>query len=184
MCPGQVIGIAMNVGFPGTYSRNADCIIANRLIKATDATGPIFGNGVVLNADSSGGTFTDIATFIAAGGTFTAAKFAGIVLREVKQQTGSYLTQGTVGFYGPGQPADVLQRGSAVVTCLVGTPTAGGAVYMRTVLNGAIPAGIVGGYEAAADGTNSVLLTNCQWSTGVKDANNVAELTILNRIAA
>jgi len=176
--PGSAIGTQMNIGFPGSYSRNGDCIIANRLVKSADAAGPKFGAGVVLNTDN---TYSDIAAWIAAGGTLTAAVFAGVAVREVQQST-TYVTQ-SAGQYSPGNACDALERGSAVVNCLVGTPTAGGAVYMRKTLNGAIPAGIVGGFEAAADGGNTVQLTNCQWTTGAKDANNVAELTILTRIA-
>lgn len=178
MSPGNVIGTQMNIGFPGSYSRNGDCIIANRLVQSTDASGPKFGNGVVLNTNN---TYSDIATWIAAGGTLTAAVFAGIAVREVQQST-TYTTQSS-GIYNPGTDCDALERGSAVVNCLVGTPTSGGAVYMRKTLNASIPAGIVGGFEAAADGTNTVQLTNCQWTTGAKDANNVAELTILTRLA-
>ena len=179
MCPGGVIGISMNNGFPGSYSRNGDCVIANRLVKSTDAGGPDFGKAVVLNSDN---TYTDVARFIAAGGNMTAALFAGVAVREVKQAT-AYAAAAT-GNYAPGQPCDALQRGSIVVTCNVGAPSAGGAVYLRITTNGAIPAGVVGGFEAAADGGNTVALTNCQWSTGVKDANGVAEITILQRLAA
>jgi len=179
MCPGGVIGISMMNGFPGSFSRNGSCIIANRLVKPTDANGPNFGNPVVLNADN---TYTDVATFIAAAGVMTAAKLAGIAVREVKQATA--YAAAAVGNYAPGQPCDVLQQGSIVVTCNVGNPAAGGAVYLRIAANGAIPAGVVGGFEAAADGANTVALTNVQWSTGVKDANGVAEITILQRLAA
>lgn len=180
--PGQVIGTSLNVGFPGSYSRNGDCIIANRLVKAADSVGPNFGNAVILNADSAGGSYSDVKNFITGGGTMTAAKFAGVAVREVKQQVSNYLTN-VNGNYAPGQPCDVIERGSVVVVCNVGTPTAGGAVYLRIAANGAIPAGVVGGFEAAADGSNTVALTNCSWSTGVKDANNVAEMTILSRLA-
>jgi hypothetical protein len=179
MCPGGVIGISMNNGFPGSYSRNGDCVIANRLVKPTDLGGPDFGKPVVVNSDN---TYSDVARFIAAGGAMTAALFAGVAVREVKQAT-AYSAAAT-GNYAPGQPCDVIQRGSCVVTCNVGTPVANGPVYLRIAANGAIPAGVIGGFEAAADGGNSVLLTNCQWSTGVKDANGVAEITILQRLAA
>lgn len=179
MCPGGVIGISMNNGFPGSYSRNGDCVIANRLVKPTDLTGPDFGEAVVLNDDN---TYTGVKAFITAGGAMTAAKFAGVAVREVKQATA--YAAAAVGNYGAGQPCDVLQRGSIVVTCNVGTPKSGATVYLRIAANGAIPAGIVGGYEAAADGGNTVALTNVQWSTGVKDANGVAEITILQRLAA
>lgn len=106
------------------------------------------------------------------------AQFAGIAVREVKQST-QYFTQ--EGEYSPGQPCDVLERGSATVYCNHGTPTARGSVYLRIAANGAIPNGVIGGLEAAADGINTIPITNVQWKTGYLDANNVAELTILTR---
>ena len=44
--------------------------------------------------------------------------------------------------------------------------------------NEAVPAGVVGGFEAVADAANTVELTNCRWA-GPADANGVAELRIL-----
>jgi hypothetical protein len=74
----------------------------------------------------------------------------------------------------------MLERGGVTVNVRVGTPTIGGAVYIRTVANASFPDGVVGGFEAAADGSNTVLLTNAKWAT-LKDANGVAELSILTR---
>jgi len=59
----------------------------------------------------------------------------------------------------------------------------GGTVYVRTKANAAKPKAAVGGFEAAADGENSVALTNAQWK-GTADANGVAELRILTIINA
>jgi hypothetical protein len=61
----------------------------------------------------------------------------------------------------------------------VGTPTAGSPVYVRISANGGNT--IVGGFEAAADGAHTVLLTNAKFFTGVIDSNNVAEISILSR---
>lgn len=167
---GGVIGKSLNFGYPGNVSRSAGAIIANRIVNLAGAVSINFGDPVILNADN---TFSKFAA------TGTLAKFAGIAVREVKQAT-SYANN-AVGSYAPGDPCDVLEQGSATVLCSVGTPTAGGAVYIRTVLNGAIPLGVVGGYEAAADGANSILITNAKWTTGKIDANLVAEVTILGR---
>ena len=52
---------------------------------------------------------------------------------------------------------------------------------MRIVANAEIPAGVVSGFEAAADSTNTIALTNCKWATGLKDANGITELCIVNR---
>jgi hypothetical protein len=63
----------------------------------------------------------------------------------------------------------------------VGTPTAGGNVYIRVVANGGNT--IIGGFEATADSTNTILLTNAKWTTGKMDSNKCAEVTILSRNA-
>jgi hypothetical protein len=168
--PGTVIGKSLNLGYPGSVSRSADAIIDNRVVRPTDTANIPFGSPAVLNADN---------TYSAFGAGSTAALFAGIAVRNVKQ--GTVYGTNVQGFYAPADACDVLGRGSVTVTCSVGTPTAGGPVYIRTVLNGAIPLGIVGGYEVAADGTNSVLITNAKWTTGKLDANRTAEVTVIQR---
>jgi hypothetical protein len=176
--PGKAIGVQMNAGFPGSFSRSGDTVIAARAIKSTDASGPNFGNAMILNDDN---TYSDLAVAKAAGvATIDITTFAGIAAREVKSFT-TFSPAPTVGNYAPAQVADCIERGSVAITCLVGTPKSGGKVYMRTVLNGAIPAGIVGGFEANADGGNSFELTNCKWSNGYIDANKTTEMTILSR---
>jgi len=168
--PGFVIGKSFNLGYPGNVSRSADAIIDNRVVKPSDTENINFGDPVVLNADNTYSKF---------GATGTAASFAGIAVREVKQST-DYLN--VQGFYAPGQPCDVISRGTVTVVCNVGTPKAGGAVYIRTTANPSIPDGVVGGFEAAADGTNTVEIPNLKWTTGKMDANKVTEVTILSRV--
>ena len=51
-------------------------------------------------------------------------------------------------------------------------------MYVRTAANESFPTAAVGGFEAEADGANTVQLTNCQWA-GPADAGKVAELRIL-----
>lgn len=168
--PGKSIGVTMNAGYPGSFARNGDCIIMNRPVKSTDSNNIAFGSPVILNSDN---------TYSAGLATLTATNFAGVAVREVKQSVDYY---NPAGAYKPGEPADVIERGNVSVVCNVGTPTSGGAVYVRITANGSIPAGVVGGFEAAADGSNTVQLTNCKWATGIMDANKVTELSILNRI--
>ena len=167
--PIGAIGTSMNYGYPGSFARNGDCIVMARPIKSTDSVGPSFGDPVILNADNTYSKF---------GADGTLAKFAGIAVREVKQAS---VYTATGGVYAPGTSCDVIERGNVSVVCNVGTPTSGGAVYVRVVANESIPAGIVGGLEAAADSTNTIALTNCKWATGLKDANGVTELCIVNR---
>ncbi|WNF07259.1 structural cement protein Gp24 [Brevibacillus borstelensis] len=168
--PGSVIGKSLNLGYPGNISRSADAIIDNRVVKPTDTENINFGDPVVLNDDNTYSKF---------GATGTAATFGGIAVREVKQSTDYFSAQG---FYAPGQPCDVATRGTLTVVCNVGTPKAGGSVYIRTATNAAIPDGVIGGFEAAADGANTVEIPNLKWTTGKLDANKVAEVTILTRV--
>jgi hypothetical protein len=170
--PGSSIGITMNIGYPGSFARNADCIILNRGVLATDLVNVAFGDPVVLNSDNTVSKF---------GASNTAAQFAGVAIREVKQAQDYYTP---AGYYKPGTQADILTRGGICVQVQNGTPTAaGGAVYLRTVAGSlATP---VGGFEAAAasDGGTTILLNNVVFATGNIDANNIAEITILTRHA-
>lgn len=105
----------------------------------------------------------------------TAASFYGIVSRVAPSISGS-----TAQLFADGVPnSDVAQgvvvRGYVNVTCTVGTPVRGGAVYMRVV---AATGKAIGDLEATADSTNSVALTNVVWAVDGKDANNIAEIRI------
>ena len=168
--PGQSIGKTFNYGYPGSFSRSGDCVIANRVLQSTDTNNINFGDPVILNSNNT------ISALLATG---TAATFAGVAVREVKQAD-QYSAQ-TALAYKPGQPVDFITRGSVMVTVNAGTPTAGGLVYIRI----ATPAAgkPIGGFEAAADGANTIQLTNAEFTTGYKDSNNIAEITLLSRQA-
>lgn len=174
--PGSAIGIELNLGYPGTVSRSIDTIITARAVKSVieneEEKEPsiLFGEPVILNSDNTYSRF---------GANGTAATFAGIAVREVKQATDYYSAAGS---YLPGEIMDVIERGSVTVKCNVGTPTAGGKVYIRTAVNASVPNGVVGQFEAAADSTNTIEITNVRWKTGKVDSNKVAELTILTRV--
>ena len=168
--PGQVVGIELPLGYPGSFARTPDCIIMNRLVYA-DSSDIAFGTAVVLNADN---------TYSAFGATNTAADFAGIAVREVKMAV-NYANQNEVS-YQAGQPCDVLERGSIVVQCKKGTPTAGGKVYIRIAENETYPGSVVGDFEAAADTSKTVELTGVCWATGKMDANKCCELLIKTRV--
>ena len=167
--PGFTIGTTLKRGFPGSYAAMPDDVVRARPVAKTSAIIP-FGSAVALNTDGTYSLF---------GASDTMAKLAGIALRTVKQ-TENYTNQSQVE-YKPGQDADVLLRGEVSVLCTVGTPTAGGKVFLRTAANASVPAGVVGGLETAADSTNTVELTNCRWVGNAKDADNVTALCILTR---
>jgi hypothetical protein len=180
----------LNLGFVGTISRLGERVVATRPVLSTAAANISFGSPVVIIPNGSGGgdTYQSVADFIAGGGTFTAAKFAGVAVREVKTNL-AYVSLGNnggpiTGSYAPNEMCEALERGSITVPINVGTPASQGTVYVRVALNGAFPAGVVGGFEAAADGANTVALTSVVFRTGVLDGNKVAEITLLNRVAA
>lgn len=166
--PGKVIGIQFNNGYPGTISRLGDEISRTRPLKEGTAD-LYFGDPVIQNTD---GTFQKF------GAGNTAAQFAGVAMRRIKSAT-QYSNQNR-GFYTDQEPVDALLRGGVTVNVNVGNPNVGGSVYIRVAANAGVPAGVIGGFETAADSTNTILLTNAKWST-TKDANGVAELTILTR---
>jgi hypothetical protein len=173
--PGSTIGTSLNYGFAGNLAYSPDNITVAKPVKTGTANIP-FGFAVQLNTDN---------TVQLAGAATTAATFAGIATGEVKQSftyptnpSGGTTIGNNAGAYLPLQPADITQRGIVAVKCNVGTPTAGGAVFVRIAANGAIPAGVVGGFEAAADGANTIAVTNCKWFSGKSDANGITTLRI------
>lgn len=163
--PGTTVGKQLNYGYPGTVSRSVDAIITNRLSDGVIA----FGDPVVLSSDNTVKVF---------GATSTADDLAGIAVREVKQAI-DYNT--SVSGYLDKERADIITRGAVCIKVNHGTSTANGKVYIRTTDNPSIPEGIVGGFEALADGTNTVEIKNIRFRTGKVDANGVAEVTILER---
>jgi len=159
---GQVINVlGPNVGFPGTISRFTDRIVSAKVFTPTTSTNNLnFGDPAVLVANNTGGLFDSVADFVAtvANIALLYKQFAGMAVREVKTQLQyeNTLTPGTnqLGYYSNGQMAEVLERGSGVVTLSVGAPNANDQVYTRVVLNGAVTAGVLGDWEtnpAASD---------------------------------
>ena len=165
MSGGKTIGKSLNYGFAGSFARTPDCITVTR----PNTSGANIRLGTVLVYDATGGV-------IPADGTFSAAKFVGIAARETKTML-EYLDQNSGAEFPPLDAVSVFQRGSISVICKAGTPTVGGAVYVRVTAGAGAD---IGNLEAAADGANNILLTNAQWGGG-KDANDVSELVLLSR---
>ena len=105
----------------------------------------------------------------------------GVAVREVKSAL-NYLSQ-NVGSYAQYDAVPVIKRGCVNVLCTNGTPAVDGDVYLRITANASKPNCPVGGFEAAADGSNSVKLTNVKWK-GAADVNGVAEIRILETLHA
>lgn len=156
---GTVIPVlALNLGFPGNVSRVGERVIHARQVSPTTANPIKFGEGAVIIPDSTGGTVQSLADFINGGGNFDGSNFAGIAVRNVKTNL-NYSTLGNtaaspyIGSFAQSTMAGILERGSIPVTINNGTPVSQSPVFVRTALNGGIPAGVVGGFEAIADGT-------------------------------
>lgn len=164
----QIIGKTLQHGYAGSYSRQPDTIIDTH-----PAAGAIaFGAGVVYG---TGGAVRTAAT------GDTAAAFVGVAVREVKSAL-NYLDQNK-GSYAQYDAVPVIKRGCVNVICTNGTPALDGDVYLRITANASKPNCPVGGFEAAADSTNSVKLTNVKWKGGA-DVNGVAEIRILETLHA
>lgn len=185
--PASVIPVkGLFLGFVGNISNEGYSLRTARQVRPADTLPIHFGETFVLNSDN---TYSSVATFVAASGTVTAALAMGIAASNVNINP-SYNTAGSNdaltpgGLYLPGAIMDGLVQGTINVSCNNGTPTAGGTVYIRVILNGAIPLGIVGGLEAVADGSNTVALTNFKWKTGFLETDLTAQVTILARTIA
>ena len=164
--PGKAIGISMLSGYAGTQSRTADAIIQNRIAKSNIS----FGHAVVLTNDNKWDNVVE---------DTTGAQIAGIAVREVVQAN-TFDPQSNPDYMAK-TPCDVMVRGNCTVKCQHGTPKSGGAVYVRVKANATYQDAVVGGLEAIADDVNTVQVTNIEWTTGVMDANGMAEITIKTR---
>jgi len=157
--PGKAIGIALDLGYPGSFSRNGDFVASTRPV-AQNATEQIeFGDLVALNPDN---TVSKLPT-----GETNANKILGVAVREVKQF--SAVGQ-AVGHYRKGEPCDVLERGTVAVLCTAGTPVAGGKVYFNP-----------GTRVITAESAGNVEIPFMSFTTGKKDANGIVEVTIKTR---
>lgn len=164
---GKTIGLTMNYGYAGAYARQPDMVITT---KPNVGSAAIPFGTVLMQA--SGGVK-------AADGNLTAANFVGIASNQVQSST-SYFGQNGAGQYEVNEPVSCFQVGRVNVKVADGSPALYGDVYVRVVASGSK---LVGDIECAADSTNTVKLTNCQFG-GPKDANGIAELVIFTGIGA
>lgn len=153
--PATIIPVkGLYLGFVGNISNEGYSLRTPRQLNPTDTLSLSFGETLVLNANN---TYSSLKQFLLNGsGLVTAALAIGLAASNVNinstyTQTGSLNVLTPGGGYLPGQVVDGLVQGTINVSCNNGTPVAGGAVYVRTAINAAIPAGVVGGLEAVAD---------------------------------
>jgi hypothetical protein len=157
--PATVIPVTgLYLGFVGNISNEGYSLRSARQVNPTDTNSIAFGESLVLNSNN---TYSSVKTFIQGGGSVTPSSAVGLAASNVNINP-AYNVQGTEqsayssdftpgGVYLPGQICDALVQGTINVVCNNGTPTAGGAVYLRTATDSAIPAGVIGGLEAEAD---------------------------------
>lgn len=157
----QTIGLNMPHGFSGSYARQPDMIVNTAPLGGT-AVIP-FGTPLVRGENGA---------VLPMGTGNTGNQFIGVAGREVKSPA-EFFSQ-NVGQYTPEEPVSVFQRGCINVKCQKGSPSIDGTVYVRVAASGSY---VVGGFEAEADGTNTVALSNAQWN-GPADNRGVAELRI------
>ncbi len=164
---GYAIGKTMLLGVPGSLTRQSDNHI-NAYVNDGD-TAIKFGAPVA----RSGGKVKAWAS------TNDATDFIGIAVRIVK--TNETYGQNDAKFK-KGDTADVLVRGGIAVECVkdataTSNPSAGGKVYIRKA---------TGVFVAASEGTegaNTIEVPNAVWASSRRDANGVAEITLLERKA-
>jgi hypothetical protein len=145
----------------------------------------VSGSTITLSAATTA-TATGVAiTFLSAN--LSTTTFAGFAIREIKSFetyiVASSNSAPTVAYYAQGTYVDPLKRGVIVVKNYVGTPVANGKVYLRIALNASVPSGVIGGVEAASDGTNTIQVPNAAFFTGYVDSNSQVEVS-LNTINA
>ena len=157
----QTIGLNMSHGFAGSYARQPDMIVSTAPLGGTEAIP--FGTPLVRGENGA---------VVPMGSGNTGNQFIGVAGREVRSPA-EFFSQ-DAGQYAPEEPVSVFRRGCVNVKCQKGAPAIDGTVYVRVAASGNY---LVGGFEAEADGANTVALANAQWN-GPADAGGVAELRI------
>lgn len=160
---GKVIGKAMNYGWAGKITRDADMIIDSRIVSdASGSTEIAFGAPVFLNTDNTVRNF-DSAT------DSDATMLAGVAVSGVRQSI-NYATQSAA--YQPATQCDILTRGQVMVaipSAAAASLAAGGKVYLDAS---------TGDFTTASA---SNIDTGYKFTTGLVDANYMVEITILNK---
>lgn len=164
----QIITNSLPLGVPGDLSRQKAVVESYNMLVAT----PVTAFGLPVKRAAAG---SHEVTGIVGGDT--AAAPIGFLVREMPAQPGNAndysFGAGTPPVDGP---VNVLREGYIIVRKNGAAAAAnGGQVYIRI----AAPAAgqPVGGIEAAADGANTILMTNC-FFTGAVDSEGNAEVRL------
>jgi hypothetical protein len=154
----------MPSGIPGALTRaGAPCVVEPNIILGTN---PPLLYGIPVAVDPSTGKIRPI------GAGDTIANVYGILVRPFPTQSAGVAMGAAVP--PTSGMCDVLKAGYINVKVNASAvPVKNGAVYIRTVANGGNT--IIGGIEAAADSTNTFVLTGAYF-TGATDANGNGEV--------
>ena len=154
-------------GWPGAVTRSKDDVIVS--LKNADSNPISFGAPVFLDAASGGAV-----NFIP--GQTTAEKFAGFAVR-VPDKTPDVYPSGQdavdpAGAWAPGEPADILVRGSVAVPVQTTGAKTGDKVYIRLSDKKLV--------TAAGESGTTVLLPNVT-VRGARDSKGFCEVTVTKR---
>ena len=180
---GQVIPVTgPNIGFQGSVSRFGERVIAAREVQPSATLNLNFGDPAVIIPNATGGYYDSVADFVAAAVAnigLVASQFAGMAVREVKTMltypSGQAPGLQQVGYYAPNSMGEVLERGSGTVLLSVGSPSAEAQLYTRVVLNGAVPAGVIGDWETNPAATD--LFSTTATAAAIGTALTIASAT-------
>lgn len=163
----QVIGEILGRGYKGTYSREN----IHKVVTGIAAAALTVGQAV--KYDGTG-------KITAMGAGDTADKFLGVVVRSVKQAT---TINQTVETYAKGDVVPVITMGNVIVEVLGSTNTSRNSSPYIQITAGDVTT--VGAWVGKADtsSANTIEIKNARFN-GVRDADNLAELSILYPINA
>jgi hypothetical protein len=170
-------------GVPGDITRVDESSVEPAMVVGVGSP-PVYPTefGVAMEYAAGPGGTTGIQQFNT--GSETSASFAGILVREAPQISGSIVDDQTLQGGSPYSPVlhGLLVRGYVNVLCKAGTPVRGGVVYVQIVTQ------VVGGVtinpgEFRADGTgggNAIALTATQaeWAADGVDTFLNAEVRV------
>jgi hypothetical protein len=183
--PATVIPVSgLFLGFVGNISNEGYSLRSARQVNPSDTLSVAFGETFVLNNNNTYSSFKQ--WLLNGAGEVSSSPNPGPAIGiaasnvNINPAYNSFpgsedvLTPG--GVYVPSSIMDGLVQGTINVTCNNGTPTAGGLVYIRTALNSAVPAGVVGGLEAVVDpnpATPTITTTNASATATISSATGV-----------
>jgi hypothetical protein len=173
-------GFRMPAGFPGDPNRTHPFSVVPGLMTPTLASKVrLYGDPVLIDPATN-----SYRGFLA--GDTAVTKIDGVLVRPYPtQQTTGGMNSAIGAAVPPDGPAviDVLNEGFIIVRCnnfATQQPRKGDPVYVRVAATaGAL---VQGGFSSAADGANTVLVTNAKWN-GPTDSAGVTEIQVAAPLA-